>query len=307
MKRWAAYADEDEGVRPRGEEVASCLPQPVFVPDSPSCWPPPASASDPVSMPMRTVLATTILAFSALLGACSAPTAKAMPFLGSIGLDGSLSIADATSTAVSSSQFDELGIDDNEASLGGIVRFGLGGAELSVAGMSVDYAGSGTTRGEFEFGGQTIGTDVDVDTKVDLQMARGLFTWDLIPVAGVDLGIGIGATVIDLQFDLRDQGGASSITTDQVIPIPLIGARASWTWGPVDLRADLGGLVVDYDGDEATVIDGELSAAVEFLGVGDLVVGYRLTSIDAVYEDESSKVDADFDLEGYYFGLQFGF
>ena len=256
---------------------------------------------------MRTALASTILAFSAFLGACSAPTAKAMPFLGSIGLGGDISIADASSSARSSSTFSELGINDDEASLGGIVRIGLGGAELSLAGMSVDYQGSGTTMGEFNFGGQTIGADVDVDTKVDLQMARGLFTWDLIPVAGVDLGFGIGATVIDLKFDLQDRAGLASINTDQLIPIPLLGARAAWTWGPVDLRADLGGLVVDYDGNEATVIDGELSAAVEFLGVGDLVVGYRLTRIDAVYEDDSAKVDADFDLEGYYFGLQFGF
>ena len=247
---------------------------------------------------MRIASSLTLLALSALSGACSAPTAKVMPFIGSMGLDGDLSIADSSSTARTSSTFDELGIDDDEASPGGVVRIGLGGAELSIAGMAVDYEGSGTTRGEFTFAGQTIGSDVDVDTSVDLQMARALFTWDIIPLGGLDLGFGIGATVIDLEFDLRDQSGLTSISTDQLIPIPLIGARASWTWGPVDLRADVGGLIVDYDGDEATVIDGEVSASVDFLGVGDLVVGYRTTRIDAIYEDDDARVDADFDLEG---------
>ncbi|MEM8713063.1 MAG: hypothetical protein AAGG01_19110 [Planctomycetota bacterium] len=248
-----------------------------------------------------------LLVLSLVLTACGAPTAKVMPFIGSIGLDGDLSIAESTGTGRTSSSFDDLGITDDEASLGGIVRIGMGGAELSLAGLSVDYEGSGTTRGEFSLDGQSIGADVAVDTDVELQMARGLFTWDLIPIGGVDLGFGVGATLVDLQFDLREQSGTAGVNTDQLIPIPLIGARAAWKWGPVDLRADLGGLVVEYDGDEATVIDGEVSAAVEFLGVGDLVVGYRLTRIDALYEDEDSSVDADFDLEGYYFGLQFGF
>ncbi|MFT6110334.1 MAG: hypothetical protein ACJA2W_003259 [Planctomycetota bacterium] len=256
---------------------------------------------------MRLASAPLLLVSTALLGACSAPTATVMPFIGSIGLDGDLSIADTSSMTRTSSSFNELGITDDEATLGGIVRIGLGGAELSLAGLSLDYEGSGTTNGEFTLDGQTIAAGVDVDTDIEFQMARALFTWDVIPIGGVDLGFGIGATVIDLTFDLREKGGLASVTTDQLIPIPLLGARASWTWGPVDLRADLGGLIVEYDGDEATVIDGEISAAVEFLGVGDLVVGYRLTRIDATYEDSNSKIDANFDLEGYYFGLQFGF
>ncbi|QDV08185.1 hypothetical protein Poly30_37210 [Planctomycetes bacterium Poly30] len=256
---------------------------------------------------MRFAIALLLLASTALLGACSAPTAKVMPFLGSIGLDGDLAIADTSSMTRTTSTFSELGITDDEATLGGIVRLGLGGAELSLAGLSLDYSGSGTTNGEFTLDGQTIGADVDVDTAIQLQMARGLFTWDVIPIGGVDLGFGIGATLIDLSFDLREQNGLASIMTDQLIPIPLIGARAAWTWGPVDLRADVGGLIVEYDGDEAKVLDGEVSAAVEFLGVGDLVVGYRITKIDAAYEDADSRIDANFALEGYYFGLQFGF
>lgn len=255
----------------------------------------------------RTLLAA---ACGLALSACSAPSASVMPMIANLGLSGELSIMDKNSVvggASANSSFDELGLSDNEAALGGLVRIGLGGAELSVAGLGVAFSGRGMTESEFEFEGVTIATDTEVDTDIDLNMARALFTWDILPIAGVDLGIGLGATLIDLNFNLQEVGTTNSIKTDQMIPVPLIGARAAWTWGPVDLRADVGGLMAEYDGNEATVIDGELSAAVEFLGVGALTAGYRITSIDAIYEDADARIDADLDLEGYYLGLEFGF
>lgn len=250
------------------------------------------------------------LLLSLSLGSCSAPTAKVMPLLASIGLDGDLSITDNSSSFAggsTNSTFGDLGVGDNEAGFGGLARIGFGGAELSIAAVGLDFEGTGTTQSEFEFNGETIGADTDVNTDISLQMFRGLFTWDLIPIGGVDFGIGVGATLLDLDFDLQDTAGLARVRTDQLIPVPLLGARAAWTWGPVDLRADVGGLVIKYDGDEATVLDGEISASVELLDIGDLVVGYRVTRIDAVYEDENAKVDTDVGLEGYYFGLQFGF
>lgn len=253
----------------------------------------------------RAIAALPLASATVLLGACSAPTAKVMPFIASIGLNGDLSIQDGGTGG--STSFGDLGVGDDEASVGGAARIGFGAAELSVAGLGVEYEGSGTTTSEFGIDGNSITASTPVDTDFDLQMARALFTWDLVPIGGIDLGIGVGATLLDLRFDLQEQGGANRITTEQVIPVPMIGARAAWEWGPVDLRADVGGLVIEFDGDEATVIDGELSAAVDFLKVGELVVGYRVTSIDAQYDDSGAKVNADFDLEGYYLGLQFGF
>ncbi len=263
--------------------------------------------ADQLSLSLKALLA---LALGLSSGACSAPTATAMPLLASIGLDGDLSIRDNSSGlggASANSSFDELGVGENEAGFGGLARIGFGGAELSIAAVGLDFEGSGTTQSQFEFNGEVIAANTDVNTDIGLQMFRGLFTWDLIPIGGVDFGIGVGATLLDLDFDLQDTAGLARVRTDQLIPVPLIGARAAWTWGPVNLRADVGGLVIKYDGDEATVLDGEISAGVELLDIGDLVVGYRVTRIDAVYEDENAKVDTDVGLEGYYFGLQFGF
>jgi len=248
---------------------------------------------------------------SVLLAACSAPSAKVMPLIGNLGISGDLSAKDSGALiggSSANSSFDELGLDENEAALGGLVRLGFGGAELSLAGIGVQFEGEGTTQSEFTLGGNTIAAGMDVETDLDLQMLRGLFTWDLIPIGGVDLGIGFGATLFDLNLDMRETSGAlNRVRSDELIPIPMIGARAAWTWGPVDLRADVGGIVAAYDDTEATFLDGELSAAVEVFDAGDLVVGYRITSLDAQYEDEDSEIDADFAIEGYYVGLQFGF
>lgn len=255
-------------------------------------------------MNLRLLTAAALLA--SLTGACTSPTVNATPFLASLGVSGDLAIADSSSAAVSTS-FGQLGLSDDEASLGGIVRVGLAGAELSISGLTIGFDGEGTADGQYDIGGNTITAGTAVTSKLDLEMARALFTWDLVPISGVDLGIGLGASLIDVDLELQEIGGAGRIATDQLVPVPMLGARAAWTWGPVDLRADVGGLLVEFDGDSATIIDGELSAAVELLDIGDLVVGYRTMRIDVEYEDANSLVNTDIDLEGYYFGVKLGF
>lgn len=269
----------------------------------------PALCSQAAAMLKLTLGASLSLFLSLSLGSCSAPTAKVMPLLASVGLDGNLSIMDSSSSGggSTSSSFSELGVGENEAGLGGLVRIGLDGAELSITAIGLDFEGTGTTQSQFELDGEVIAEDTDVNTDISLQMFRGMFTWDLIPIGGVDFGIGVGATLLDLDFEMQDTAGLATVRTDQLIPVPLLGARAAWTWGPVDLRADVSGFVIKYDGDEATVLDADIAASVELLDIGDLVVGYRVTRVDAVYQDESATVDTDVGLEGYYFGLQFGF
>ena len=89
--------------------------------------------------------------------------------------------------------------------------------------------------------------------------------------------------------------------------MPLLAARAAWTWGPVDLRADAGGIVVEYDESEASIFDIGISASVDLFGVGDLVVGYKTMKIDAEYTDDDAQIDTDLDLSGYYMGARFSF
>jgi hypothetical protein len=244
---------------------------------------------------------------SATLPSCGAPSASVTPFIASVGIDGDLAVGDGAGTSVASN-FDDLGLDDNEAVVGGIVRLNFAGAELSLAGYGVDFSGTGTATGDFEYQGSVISAGTDVASDISLDTARALFTWDIIPLDGLDLGLGFGATLLDLDLRLQEIGGAgTTITSEELIPVPLLAARAAWTWGLVDLRADAGGLVIEYDESEASIFDIGVSASVDLFGVGDLVVGYKTMKIDAEYSDNDALIDTDLDLDGYYMGVQFSF
>jgi len=244
---------------------------------------------------------------SVALPSCGAPSASVTPFIASVGIGGDLAVGDGAGTSVASN-FDDLGLDDNEAVVGGIVRLNFGGAELSLSGYGVDFSGTGTATGDFEYQGSVISAGTDVDSDISLDTARALFTWDIIPLDGLDLGLGFGATLLDLDLRLQEIGGAgTTISSEELIPVPLLAARAAWTWGLVDLRADAGGLVIEYDESEVSIFDIGVSASVDLFGNGNLVVGYKTMKIDAEYSDDDALIDTDLDLDGYYMGVQFSF
>jgi hypothetical protein len=241
-----------------------------------------------------------------LLAACSAPSASVSPMIANLGLDGSFGAA--SSGAIVSSDFGELGIDSNEAALGLKAQVSFLGAQLSLSGFDTEFEGSGTTEGEISIGGQTISANTAVDTQLDLMVARALLTWNLIPVGPVEFGIGLGASLIDFDLRMREELSGDVLETDEFIPIPVLAVRAAWVWGPVKVRTELGGMKVKIDDDEGQIIDGDVEASVSLFDGGSLLVGYRLLDIDAEYEEEDGdRADADFELSGFYLGVRFAF
>jgi len=237
--------------------------------------------------------------------ACSAPSASVSPLLGALKLDGSFAANDGP-VAVST-DFNDLGLTDTEASPGLKAQVDVLGAQFSVSGFKTGYEGSGMTTGEISIGSEVIAANTAVDSELDLIVARALFTWNLIPVGPVELGIGLGLSVIDFDLKMREQISGAQLDSNQVLPIPLIALRAAWNWGPVKVRAEAGGLKINIDGDSAEVIDGDIEASVRLFEGGALLVGYRVFDIKAEYEDEGDKAEADFNLAGYYLGVRFSF
>ncbi|MEZ6014096.1 MAG: hypothetical protein R3F49_03205 [Planctomycetota bacterium] len=253
----------------------------------------------------RTLSTLTFAALTLFVASCSAPSASVTPMIGSLKLDGSFGASDS-GTAINSN-FDELGIRDNEAAPGAKAQISFLGAQLSLSAFKTSYEGSGTTTGEVSIGSQTITAGAAVDTELDLTVARALFTWNLIPLGPVELGIGIGASLIDFDLLMQEQMTSNRLESNELIPIPMLALRAAWNWGPVKVRAEAGGLQVKVDGDEAKVIDGDLEASVRLFEGGSLLVGYRLLDINASYDDTGDSVDADLKLSGYYLGVRFAF
>ncbi len=246
------------------------------------------------------------LALLALLAAaCSAPSASVAPMLGALRLEGDFAASDS-GTGIASS-FDQLGVGEREAAPGARVQVGFLGANLSVSAFQTGFEGTGTATGDITIGDQTISGGTEVNTELDLVIGRAMFTWNLIPIGPVELGIGVGASLIDFDLTMRETLTGDTLESNELLPIPLLALRLAWNWGPVKLRSELGGLKVKVDGDEAQVIDGDVEASVALFDVGSLLVGYRMLDIEAEYEDEGDSVEADMQIDGFYFGVRFSF
>lgn len=240
-----------------------------------------------------------------LAAGCAAPSTSVTPILGALSLDGS--IATGSSGGGNSTSFDALGLGTYEAAPGVKAQFGLLGGLLSVSAMQSEYEGSGTTNGALQIGGQSIDADTDVNSELELLLARALFTWNLMPLGPVEFGVGFGASLIDLDLSLTEQATGDKLETEGALPVPLAAVRASWTWGPVRMRAELSGIAYTVDGDEMQLFDGDLESSVTLYESSLLVVGYRWIDIEAEYEDDGDPVEADLELSGFYFGVRFSF
>lgn len=225
--------------------------------------------------------------------------------LGSLSLDGSIGAGSVGGAGATS--FDALGLSNYEATPGVKAQLGLLGGLVSVSAMQTEYEGSGTTDGAFQVGDQAIDADTAVDSRLELLLARALFTWNLMPLGPVEFGIGFGAGVIDLDFLMTEPATGDTLETEEALPVPLAALRAAWTWGPVWMRAELSGVTYTVDGDSMQVFDGDLEAAVTLYDSSLLVVGYRWVDVEAEYEEEGDPVDADLELSGFYFGVRFAF
>ena len=115
------------------------------------------------------------------------------------------------------------------------------------------------------------------------------------------------ASLIDFDLLMTEDLTGDTLESNETLPVPLLAVRAGWTWGPVKVRAELGGLKFEYDDDEAQVIDGDVEASVGLFDGGALLVGYRLLDVEAEYFDDGDAAEADFELEGYYVGVRFSF
>ena len=245
-----------------------------------------------------------------LASACSLPSASVTPRLLFGSLDGDLAASDSGASA--STGTDELGLGGRDEAFSPRADLGWSGAHLSLSVLASSFEGSGTTAGEITIGGTTIAADRDVESALDLSAYSGVVTWDLAPPKLVEAGLGFGVTVVDFDFALRDTGTGERVSSDELLPVPLIAARVGVHPGRFGLTAALGYLELSYDDTDARVIDLDLAGEMRLFGgdhrlSGRLVVGYRLFDVEADYEDDGSEVHADVAIDGPYVGLSFAF
>lgn len=244
-----------------------------------------------------------------VLPAC-APTIWGMARYAEMGLDGDVLIADAGVSA--SNDFDALGLDDEESTPGFVGDFKWGSPHLTVSQQSSSFSGDGTLDATISIGGDTISAGADVASDLDLGLTNATLTFDILPTSMLELGVGFGVNLIDVDAKFVEDGTGETVETDEMLPAPVLAVRGGAALGPVEIQGLLSG--ISYDGGDESIeyFDLDLYGRYSFLGgnnrlSGSLVLGWRESSLDVEYEDDDSDVELDLGYSGPFVGLQLRF
>jgi len=241
------------------------------------------------------------------LQACTLPSLDVMPRYGVFSVDGDVSLASGPATG--RADLKEAGLDDDGGSFQGRADLKFGAPHLVVFAQNPTFEGSGVATADITFGGNTITTGTMVDSRVDLGLYSGYLLFDVFPGSLIELGLGFGASYIDLDLSFRDQLSTNAVTADEAFPLPMLAATAGVQLGPLELSALVAGLKLQYDGDEIYYLDVDVFGRVKILGGdshvrGSLVAGVRGQRLDVTYTDGGDTADAEIDMIGPYAGIE---
>ena len=256
-------------------------------------------ASKPFSLVVLALLAS---------GCQLTPSISAIPRIGPLAVDGDILVS--SSVASVGSDAEELGLDEDESVFSPRVDIGWGPAHIMVTAYGAEYDGTGTAEGQLDLGGVTISAGEMVESNLEVNSLNLVTTFDFVPTKLVDVGLGVGARVIDFQGSIESLSSGDSIVSDETFALPVLALRGAVDVGPLEVSLIGSGLTGTYSDIEATVLDLDLLGEYrfdEFLGFhGSLVFGYRYIAIDVEYTDDGSDVDADLNFSGPYIGLALG-
>jgi hypothetical protein len=221
-------------------------------------------------------------------------------------IDGEFSAVSGGSSAFTSTE--NLGFDDDSGVFSPRVDLSWLNMNLAFDHYDTSYRGDGVLDAQIDLGGVTIPAAEAVSSEFDLQSTSARLTGDFIPGSNVDLGIGVGVALLDVQASITSQSTLETASTDESLPVPLVTGRAAVRFGDLALTGDLGWISIGYDDDEVSYMDLDLAARYSFFSAagrasGGVVLGYRIVDTDGEYDDGSSSVDFDMEFSGLYFGV----
>lgn len=255
---------------------------------------------------MRTVQ---LIALTLLTSACFAPEVAIEPRFTQVNISGDIAIANGAITA--DNDVEDVGIEDDSSAFGLRGDFKWGAPHLTLDLQTSTHDGDGVLEADLSQSGVTITAGTAVETDMNLGMHAAYLTFDLVP-GDLELGLGFGVALVDLDFKTLDPLGGLSISEDTLIPVPMLAGRAGIEVGPIDLEALVGAMAYDDGDTDVTVFDGHVTGRYRILGNGDrligsLVGGLRYVTIDAEYEDGGDDVAGDLEVMGPFIGMRLQF
>ena len=228
---------------------------------------------------------------------------------GPMELDGEFGVSSAP--VVTTTSTESLGIEEDS----GVIspRVDVSWLALDVWGSyySAQFEGIGRIDADMDLGGATIAAGEPTETRFDLSLGTSGITFDLVPGDTFDLGIGVGFGYIDWDAEVTSLTDSEVIASNETFFMPLGAVRAAVAWSSLELTVVVTGFGINVEDDEAEIFDGDAALSWRFVSAGpmegELVVGYRLTKVDALYDSSDSQIDADFEVSGPYAGLTIAF
>jgi len=244
-----------------------------------------------------------------LLAACT-PHLRVSPRYGEVTLDGDISISAPGVSAAN--DFSDLGLDQEEQELHGMVDFKWGLPHLTIGTVASSFSGDGTLEADITFGGQTITAGTDVRSNLDFGVDTAVITFDLAPTDMVELGLGLGVSLVDFDARFRDLTTNEVVSTDEQVPIPVLAGRATVWIGDFEASVLLSAIEADVEGDKATYYDLDAYLRYHLFGFAkhggaSIMVGYREAALDVEYDDGDDRVELDLSFSGPYAGIQISF
>jgi hypothetical protein len=253
-----------------------------------------------------------LCALTTLAAGCSAPRFAVEPRLDQPSVSGEVAVA-APGEPLQSNDVEsalDLGQDDAAFGARADVRFGTPHVVLNF--LLSDFDGEGTLTGQLSDDGVVLPAGTDVATDVDFALYSGIVTFDLVPSDMVEVGLGFGLEVIDLDATVlsRDSGNPGTIDIETTLPMPVLALQAAVQFDRFELHGLASGMQLAVDGDEASFYDIEVGARYRIFGAGvsgSIAAGWRYSRLDAEYEDDDDNASVDLRLSGPFFGLALAF
>jgi hypothetical protein len=236
---------------------------------------------------------------------CAVPELGLMPRYGRVALEGEFGASSGSTSA--RSDVERAGLGEEEDVLHGRADLDLGSPHLILSGMGPSFEGRGTLDATIDDGTDTINAGATVDSEADIGIYDGLVVFDLVPGDTLDLALGIGGSVVDLDLAFEEVGAGTTIETAETFLVPVVAALAGVELGRLELQLLGLGIDASYEGDSILYWTGEGFLSLRLLGTdvrASLVGGYRISQIEVDYDDENADIDADLRLSGPFVGLE---
>ena len=158
----------------------------------------------------------------------------------------------------------------------------------------------------------TITAGTPVRTDADFTYVTANLIYDIIPTDAVEIGLGLGGGLVDYDLAFQSEVSPLRVATESTLPFAFPMFRIAKAFGRFGLLGTIGGIAVNFSGNDISYLQADLSASYRIFGEdeklqGHVTLGYQYFRVDYEYGDQGGTTIINVTLEGPYFGFLLSF